>query len=301
VTAPGREDVDGVVLLDKPTGLTSNAALQRVRRLYRAASGGHAGTLDPLASGLLPVALGQAAKFSQGLLEADKEYLASVRLGVRTTTGDAEGEVIARLPVPPLGEDRLEAALAGFRGEIDQVPPMHSALKRDGRPLYEYARRGETVERAPRRIAIYRLDLIAVAEDRVELRVRCSKGTYVRTLAEDIGSALGCGAHLAGLRRTAVGGFRVEDAVGLAALEEGGPDLLWTALRPVDILVEPLPRIDLDADASERLRHGQSVAAPGALPAPAGLLRAYGPEGLFLGVVQADDGRVRPHRLMRTA
>src|SRR4029079_13276775 len=207
-----RRRLDGILVLDKPAGISSNAALQHAKRLFEAAKAGHSGTLDPLASGVLPVLFGEATKFSSFLLDADKEYLADVRLGVRTKTGDAEGEVISRSAVT-IDDAALEPALARFRGEIDQVPPMHSALKYGGRPLYEMARRGVTVPRAPRRVAIHALELIERSGDLLRIRVACSKGTYVRVLAEDLGAALGPGAHLAALRRTIAGRFTLAQAV----------------------------------------------------------------------------------------
>ena len=205
--------IDGALLLDKPVGLSSNAALQRAKRVFGASKAGHAGTLDPLASGLLLVLLGEATKFAGPLLDADKEYLATVKLGETTTTGDAEGTVLERKAVDVSARE-LDAVLAKFRGTIDQLPPMHSALKRDGVPLYKLARKGLTVERKPRRVQVHELRLLGFEPPRVELQVRCSKGTYIRSLAEDIGAALGTGAHLAALRRTASGGFSVEDALG---------------------------------------------------------------------------------------
>jgi tRNA pseudouridine55 synthase len=213
--------VDGVLLLDKAAGVTSNAALQGVRRLYRAAKAGHTGTLDPLATGLLPVLFGEATKFGRELLDADKTYAAEIALGASTTTGDAEGDVVERRPVTSTRAD-IDRVLAGFRGEGAQVPPMYSALKRDGRPLYDYARAGKSVERAARPITIHELTLDAAAGDRLAVTVRCSKGTYIRVLAEDIGRSLGCGAHLARLRRLAIGPFSVAEAAtaeGLAALD----------------------------------------------------------------------------------
>ena len=212
--------LDGALLVDKPLGLSSNAVLQKAKKLFGAAKAGHAGTLDPLASGLLLVLFGEATKFAGPLLDADKEYLATLKLGERTTTGDAEGEVVAKKAVK-VAEEALTSVLERFRGEIEQVPPMHSALKHKGTPLYRLARRGQEVERAPRRVLISRTGACeASTHPALVLRVVCSKGTYIRVLAEDIGEALGCGAHLAGLRRTASGRFRIEDAVTLERLEE---------------------------------------------------------------------------------
>src|SRR5258705_7358657 len=212
------DTVSGVLLLDKPTGPSSNTVLQRVKRLLDAARAGHTGTLDPLASGLLVITVGEATKFSGGLLEADKAYRARVKFGERTSTGDAEGTVLSRSESRP-SEDELRRVLERFRGEIEQVPPMYAAIKHEGRPLYAYARRGESVERAPRRVAIRRLELEAFEGDAASLRVECSKGTYIRTLAEDIGEALGCGAHLAALERLAVGPFSLEQSVKFDVLE----------------------------------------------------------------------------------
>ncbi|WP_347316305.1 tRNA pseudouridine(55) synthase TruB, partial [Ralstonia pseudosolanacearum] len=217
-----RRDVHGVLLLDKPIGWSSNDALIRAKRLLWAKKAGHTGTLDPLATGLLPLCFGEATKFSQDLLEADKTYEAVVRLGIRTSTADAEGEVLSERPVAVTPE-QLRAAIGRFVGEIDQVPPMHSALKKDGKPLYEYARAGQTVERAARRVTIRAIDVLATdldaAAPTVTLRVCCSKGTYIRTLGEDLGEALGCGAHLVALRRTQVGSLTLDGAVTLEALE----------------------------------------------------------------------------------
>ncbi len=289
--------VDGVLLLDKPAGLSSNAALQRVRRAYRAERAGHTGTLDPLATGLLPVLFGDATKFGAEVLEADKRYRATVALGARTSTGDAEGEVIERRPVavdPP----RLEAVLARFVGPIAQIPPMHSALKHAGRPLYAYARAGEVVERAARTVTIHALRVEAFAGDRLEIDVRCSKGTYIRTLAEDIGAALGCGAHLAALMRTESGPFRLREAHALATVEAASDEDRQRFLLSADVLLAGLPRIALDPAAASRFGHGQAVAAPpGTAP---GRVCAYDPASRLLGVGECGiDGRVRPLRLVR--
>jgi tRNA pseudouridine55 synthase len=289
--------VDGVLLLDKPAGLSSNAALQRVRRAYRAERAGHTGTLDPLATGLLPVLFGDATKFGAEVLEADKRYRATVALGARTSTGDAEGEVIERRPVA-VDPARLAAVLARFVGRIAQIPPMHSALKHAGRPLYAYARAGEVVERAARTVTIHALSVEAFAGDRLEIDVRCSKGTYIRTLAEDIGAALGCGAHLAALARTETGPFRLRDAHALAAVEAASDADRQRFLLPADVLLAGLPRIALDSAAAARFGHGQAVGAPpGTAP---GRLCAYDPAGRLLGVGECEaDGRVRPLRLVR--
>ena len=243
--------IDGALLLDKPVGLSSNRALQEAKKRLGARKAGHGGTLDPLASGLLVVLFGEATKFAGPMLEADKEYLASVKLGERTDTGDAEGAVLETKPVD-LDAGRIAEALEKFRGTIEQIPPMHSALKRDGVPLYKLARKGETVERQPRRVEIRSLELLGRRDDLLDLRVRCSKGTYIRTLAEDIGAALGTGAHLAALRRTGSGRFRVDDAVTLEALDR-------RHVLPLEVLLADLPRAELDAAAEARLRNGQPL------------------------------------------
>jgi tRNA pseudouridine55 synthase len=289
--------VDGVLLLDKPHGVTSNAALQRVRRLFRAERAGHTGTLDPLATGLLPVLFGEATKFGAELLEADKRYRASIVLGVRTSTGDAEGDVIERQPVA-VDRIALDAVLRRFVGRIAQTPPMYSALKHAGRPLYDYARAGQTVERTVRTVIVHALTVETFSADYLEIDVRCSKGTYVRTLAEDIGAALGCGAHLARLERTAVGPFRLEDAHTLAALDSATEAERLGHLLGIDVLLSALPMVTLEPAAAARFAHGQPVAAPTATPA--GRLRAYDPSGTLLGVGDCGaDGRVRPRRLVR--
>ncbi|WP_206998790.1 tRNA pseudouridine(55) synthase TruB [Trinickia mobilis] len=299
-----RRALDGVLLLDKPVGLSSNDALMRAKRLYTAKKAGHTGTLDPLASGLLPLCFGEATKFSQDLLDADKTYEATMRLGIRTTTGDAEGEALQTRDVTC---DRIavEAALAKFRGDIVQVPPMYSALKRDGKPLYEYARAGQTLEREGRSVTIHALELLAWALPDVTFRVTCSKGTYVRTLAEDIGEALGCGAHLVALRRTGVGSLTLEHAVTLDALsdaEQGERDA-W--LQPVDALLSTFPSVQLDAEATRRFLHGQRLrlADLPAIDARQGSrVRVYGDGGRrLLGVAKAADGVLAPERLVVTA
>jgi len=287
--------VDGVLLLDKPVGITSNAALQVARRALNARKAGHTGTLDPLASGLLPIALGEAAKFAGALLDAPKSYRATLRLGVATASGDADGEVTARRPVA-VDAARLDATLSRFVGTILQVPPMHSALKRDGRPLYEYARRGLEVERAAREVTIHRLERRRFEGDELDIDVDCSKGTYVRVLAQDIGEQLGCGAHLSALRRTRVGPLSLDDAIALDRLEGLDPAARRARLRPADLLLQELPRIDLDAEAAERLRHGQRLAL-GLRPVPRA--RIYDDRGRLAGVAAIDDGGVlAPLRLV---
>lgn len=292
---PQGDPVDGVLLLDKPRGITSSAAVGRARRLLAARKAGHTGTLDPLATGLLPCAFGEATKFAADLLDADKGYEATLRFGVATTTGDAEGEVISRRPAD-VSRAELETVLSRFTGTIDQVPPMHSALKRQGRPLYELARAGREVERTPRRVRIDRLELLALAGDEAVLAVACSKGTYVRVLAQDIGAALGCGAHLAALRRTRVGNMRVEDAVPLAALEALDLPARRARLLPLDALLAGLPRVDLAAEQARRFAHGQRL--PLRLP-PAPRVRVYAPAARLLGLASIDeDGALAPRRLL---
>jgi len=285
--------VDGVLLLDKPSGPSSNAVLQRARRLLGAARAGHTGTLDPLASGLLVVALGEATKFSGALLEADKAYRARIALGARTDTGDAEGNVLSRSDVA-VSESGLRAALERFRGEIDQVPPMHAAIKHEGRPLYVYARLGESVDRAARRIAIHRLDLETFEGDAATLYVECSKGTYIRTLAEDIGEALGCGAHVAALRRLAVGPFTVEQSVGLADLEGLSTEERRTRLLPPQVLLASWPRLRLESALAARFRLGQEVPAG----AGEGRVAVFGEDETFLGAGEVSGGTLRPRRLV---
>jgi tRNA pseudouridine55 synthase len=284
---------DGALLLDKPLGLSSNAALQRAKRLLGARKAGHAGTLDPLASGLLLLLFGEATKFAGPLLDADKEYVARLKLGERTATGDAEGEILERLPVSA-DESRIEAVLRGFQGAIDQVPPMYSALKQAGVPLYDLARQGKTVERRARTVQIYELRTLRLEPPFLELQVRCSKGTYIRTLAEDIGAALGTVAHLAALRRTGAGGFRIEDAVSLAALEDADEKTRTAALLPLSALLTGLPRAELDAASEARFRNGQAL--PGA--ALEGLCGVYGESGRVIGLGKSDAaGVLRPVRL----
>jgi tRNA pseudouridine55 synthase len=293
-----RRILDGLLLLDKPPGLSSNTALQRAKRLYNATKAGHTGTLDPLATGLLPVCFGEATKFSSDLLDAAKSYRATVALGVVTDTADAEGEVLERHAVDVQRAD-VEAVLEKFRGVIEQVPPMHSALKHEGRPLYKYAREGTTIERAPREVTIYRLQLLGYAESMIDLDVDCSKGTYIRTLAADIGAALGCGAHLASLRRTRVGALDLAHAVSLEALEVLDLESRDGLLLPPETLVGALPAVELDGATALRLTQGQSVSAPesGAV----GPVRVYA-ACRFLGVAtRTEEGSLIPKRLLTQA
>ncbi len=293
-----RLKLDGVLLLDKPVGPSSSAVLQAVKRLLEAEKAGHAGTLDPLASGLLPLLFGEATKFAQFGLDSIKEYRAQVRLGVSTDTGDAEGAVLERLPVH-VDTAGLEQALARFRGAIEQVPPMHSALKHHGQPLYALARAGKTVERAARSVTVHDLELLERVGDVLHLRIRCSKGTYVRQLAADLGLALGTVAHLEGLRRTAVAGFRLDQAVALDDLQALGEEARRTWLLPPDSLLEDLPRLDLAADLEGRFLNGHVVAHAAAGQGPC---RVYGKAGVLLGVGEGGPGEeLRPARLIARA
>ena len=297
-------NVSGILLLDKPEGVTSNEALQRVKRLYQAAKAGHTGSLDPLATGLLPLCLGGATKFSAFLLDADKRYRVRVRLGVTTTTGDAEGEVLATAATEGIDGAALGAALGHFLGPIAQLPPMYSAVKHQGQRLYKLARRGIEVERTPRGVEIFAIDLRDLALPEFEMDVHCSKGTYVRTLAEDIGAALGCGAHVIGLRRTGVGPFvegetRFVTLAELAALAEAGEGFgaLDALLLPLESALGHWPSVRLSEDSAFYLRQGQAVLVP---QAPTeGLVRLYDPSQRFIGVGEIlDDGKVQPKRLL---
>lgn len=290
--------VHGVLLLDKPTGMSSNLALQKARRLFSAAKAGHTGTLDPLASGLLPLCFGDATKFAADLLDADKTYEAELRLGQTTDTGDAEGQVLKEMPCN-VSLAQVEAVLPRFRGAIRQVPPMYSALKRDGKPLYELARKGIEVEREARDICIHALELLDLCGVLLKLRVKCSKGTYIRVLAEDIGAALGCGAHLTALRRTEVGSLRLQAARTLEQLEAVVEDTRESLLAPVDTLLQSLPPFTLVEGMAERFSHGNPVALTG-MTAKAGIaLRVYGPAGELLGLGEVRTGsKVWPKRLV---
>lgn len=289
-----------MLLLDKPAGMTSNEALQAVKQLYRAQKAGHTGSLDPLATGLLPICLGEATKLSSFLLEADKHYRTVCKLGRRTETGDAEGKIIAERPVEAYSERRIERALEAFRGEIEQVPPMYSALKVQGRRLYELAREGVQVERRARRVTVHELRLEAHRGDELELSIVCSKGTYVRTLVDDLGESLGCGAHVAQLRRTGVGPYRETDMHRLEELEAlaaRGFEELDCLLLPLDTAVADWPRIRLDSDGAHYLRQGQAIQVSRA--PTQGSVALYGPDDRFLGVGEIlDDGRVAPKRLI---
>lgn len=292
--------VNGVLLLDKPVGVSSNAALQQARRLFQAKKAGHTGSLDPLASGMLPVCFGEATKFSGLLLDSDKQYSVTAKLGERTATGDAEGDVIERQPVPALDAQTLEAALAGFRGEIDQVPPMYSALKHEGRRLYELAREGREVERPARRVRILHLECTRRDGAELAFEVGCSKGTYVRSLVEDIAAALGTVAHVTRLHRTAVGPYRygMRDFAVLEAAAESGYEALDALLLPVESPLLDRPALELGPEAADGITHGQPVQVPGA-PAE-GQVRLYAAgSGEFLGLGEVQiDGRVAPRRLL---
>lgn len=284
----------GILLLDKPPGLTSNAALSRAKRALGIRKAGHTGALDPLATGLLPLCFGQATKVSAFLLDADKGYLAEVMLGQTTASGDAEGDVLERREVPDLARADIEKVLAGFRGPIEQVPPMFSALKHKGRRLHDLARAGIEVERKPRPVTIHRLDLLEFDPPRLSLRVICSKGTYIRSLAMDIGEALGCGAHLTGLRRESSGPFSLDGAVTLEALEEMDAARARDLLLPPNAALPHLPRVDLDDLAAVDIGHGKPVATshPAADP-----VRIYA-AGAFLGLGRVDErGILRVRRL----
>ncbi len=286
--------LDGVLLFDKPLELSSNTALQKVRRLYQAEKAGHTGTLDPLATGLLPVCFGEATKFTISLLDADKRYRATIRLGQRTTTGDAEGEVVETRPVA-VTEAQVRSVLAGFLGEGRQLPPMHSAIKHQGKPLYEYIRKGETVERELRTVIIHELKLERLTGDELEFDVLCSKGTYVRTLAEDIGEALGCGGHLIALRRTGIGEFSLDGAYTLAQLEAMDETQRDTCLLPLDRLVKDVPALEVDAALEQRLAQGQRLGMRDAYPD--GKRRLYS-AGRFIGLGELVGGRLSPDRLL---
>jgi tRNA pseudouridine55 synthase len=286
---------DGVLLLDKPAGISSNVALQRVRRLYAWSKAGHTGTLDPLATGLLPICLGEATKFSHSLLDADKNYEASIRLGFVSSTGDAEG-VLAPYGKPDFTATQLQQVLNSFTGPIEQIPPMHSALKKNGKPLYSYARAGETVVRLPRKIIINTLQFIDNKEDILNISVGCSKGTYIRVLAEDIGKALGCGGYLLALRRTAIRDLGLGDAIGLDKLGEMDETCRAALLLPVDRLVEILPAAYLGQEASQRIGNGLAVSD---VDTATGLVRLYDSKGAFLGVGERrSDGTLVPKRLV---
>ncbi len=304
--------INGILLLDKPIGLTSNAALQEVKRIYRARKAGHTGSLDPLASGMLPLCLGEATKISGFLLDADKRYWAEFHLGVTTTTGDAHGEVLETRPVGVLDPDLVRAALARYTGRIEQIPPMHSAIKVQGRPLYTLAHKGITIERAPRTVTIHDFSLLSLEGDRCTVHIHCTKGTYIRTLAEDVGEVLGVGAHVSALRRLAVGPFTNLEAMvtmeQLRAASTEGEAFLDQRLLPMDSALGQWPAVNLTNDSVFYMRQGQPVLVPRA--PTSGLVRLYArlktpsvdggtDSPPFIGVGEVmDDGRIAPRRLI---
>ena len=296
---PKAVSVDGLLLLNKPAGITSNQALQKVKRLLRAKKAGHTGSLDPAATGMLPLCFGEATKVCAYLLDADKSYRVSAKLGVATDTGDADGKETKSAAVPTLSETEWQAILQQFTGEIEQIPPMYSALKKDGKRLYELARKGVTVERAPRKIRINEISLLEVHGDRLVLRVSCSKGTYIRTLIEDIAAAAGTVAHTAGLHRETVGSFESDDMLDLRCAEEwamNAPEQLARRLLPPDVALASWPAVRIPADAAQRFSGGQEVDVPE--PEKSGLVRVYEDDKRFLGVGEVSPGgRLAPRRV----
>ena len=298
--------IDGVVLLDKPAGMSSQGAVTAVKRAFNADKAGHTGTLDPMATGLLPICLGEATKYSQDLLEADKTYVARVQFGARTDTGDAEGQVIETFTLPTFANESelkqvLDALLPKFTGAISQVPPMYSALKRDGKPLYEYARAGVELERAPRDITIHRIRWTDIQWPEATLEVSCSKGTYIRVLAEDLGAALACGAHLVGLRRTEVGHLSLEQSFTIESIQQGLKDSA-SYILPVDALLQTLPHLTVDEQQAKRLEMGQRV--PLNLPSIEALVRIYRATAAphnFIGTADWRSGVLHPKRLISQA
>jgi len=298
--------INGILLLDKPLGVSSNYALQGAKRLFDAAKAGHTGALDPLATGVLPLCFGEATKFSQYLLDADKAYTSTFVLGVATKTGDVEGDVIATRDASHLSESDVEQALQDFRGEIDQVPSMYSAIKHRGQPLYKLARKGLEVERKSRRVVIKRLDLLVFrpgCKAEVDVAIECTKGTYVRSLAEDLGARLGCGGHVSALRRTQAGPFGIDSCVTMATLEalQAEQDLaaMDNLLLPADAAIQTMPLVELTESAGFYLRQGQPVLVPNA--PRSGMVRVALEDGEFLGVGEIlDDGRIAPRRLIVT-
>jgi len=292
-----KKNINGILLLDKPLGFSSNQALQRVKWLLQAAKAGHTGTLDPLATGLLPLCFGEATKFAHYLTDADKTYQATIKLGITTTTGDAEGEVLKQAPVQ-VSVAQFSHACLPFVGVINQTPPMYSALKHEGKALYEYAREGIEIERKVRTVNIHAIKVLSFAEDVAEIEVSCSKGTYIRTLAEDIGASLGCGAHLIGLRRSYTAGYDIAQAITLAEFEALSADERLAKLAAPDTAVDDLPALVLGADSAFYLMQGQAVWQSGKVPA--GLLRLYDERHVFLGLgEQQSDGKIAPKRLMQ--
>lgn len=298
--------IDGVVLLDKPAGMSSQGAVTAVKRAFNADKAGHTGTLDPMATGLLPICLGEATKYSQDLLEADKTYVARIKFGARTDTGDAEGQVIETFNLPTFANESelkqsLDALLPKFMGAISQVPPMYSALKRDGKPLYEYARAGVELERAPREITIHRIRWTDIQWPEATLEVSCSKGTYIRVLAEDLGTAFACGAHLVGLRRTEVGHLSLEQSFTIESIQQGLKDSA-SYILPVDALLQTLPHLTVDEQQAKRLEMGQRV--PLNLPSIEALVRIYRATAAphnFIGTADWRSGVLHPKRLISQA
>lgn len=300
---PKGRDINGILLLDKPIGMTSNAALQTVKRLFNANKAGHTGNLDPLATGLLPICFGEATKISGFLLDSDKRYIGTCKLGVRTRTADAEGEAVETRPLGNINERQVKAVLEDFTGQIEQVPPMYSAVKVNGTPLYKLAREGKEIERKSRQVTIYEINLLRLEGDELEIDLRCSKGTYVRTLAEDIGEVLGCGAHLSALRRAASGPFDLEQAVTLPELEqlaESGFETLDELLLPIEDALVGWPMVNMSKNTAYYLQQGQAVQVPKA--PTTGWVRLHRDDGKFLGIGQIlEDGRIAPKRLVKEA
>ena len=293
-------NISGIVVLDKANGLSSNAALQEVKRLYEANKAGHAGSLDPLATGVLPVCLGEATKVSQFLLDSDKRYRARIKLGIRTDTGDSEGSIIERNEGIRVSREAIERALTKFKGEVEQVPPMHSAIKMNGVPLYKLARKGITVEREPRLVTLSQICLIEFVNSELELEISCSKGTYIRTIADDLGQELGCGAHVIELRRTQAGVFTEKDSISSEELalekENRGLDKIDQFLIPMDRAIQDLPEVNLPSITASHVKNGQAVLVRH-LPKN-GLVRMYEDEQ-FIGIGSIDDdGKVAPKRLI---
>ena len=290
-----KREIDGVFLLDKPLGFSSNQALKKIQWLFNAKKAGHTGTLDPMATGLLPICLGEATKFSHRLLDAHKSYIATIQLGITTSTGDQEGEVISEKEVV-LNEAQLKDTLKKFIGDMTQIPPMYSALKFEGKPLYEYAREGIEIERKSRQIKIFDIKLINIEKSIITIEVLCSKGTYIRTLAEDIGQTMGCGAHLKGLERTQTGNFQLSEALSIEALEAMPMASREKALMPIDVLLEELSSIKLNMAELDAIKKGQSIDFNSKNDKE---VRLYSPSGQFVGVGQPDlKGRLFPKRLI---
>ena len=291
-----KRPINGVLLLDKPHGFSSNQALQKAKWLLQAAKAGHTGTLDPLATGLLPLCFGEATKFAHYLTDADKTYIATMKLGITTNTGDAEGEILETLPVN-ISSVQFREAISAFVGEIMQVPPMYSALKHEGKALYEYARAGVEIERKARAVHIYAIELNSFDQDVAEITVRCSKGTYIRTLAEDIGRSLDCGAHLIGLRRTATANYHISQSISLEAFEAMTADQRIAALLPADSAVENFPAVMLNDDSAYYVRQGQAVWQSGVKQT--GFIRLYTAQQQFIGLGEMQpDGKIAPKRLI---